>query len=556
MSDPQNHINERSDSKFDLPQTVPNERIDELLELNRKLQDEIVERESSESQLRKLSLAVEHAGDVILITDDQANIEYVNPAFTQITGYQVAEVIGKNPRILKSHAQDASVYAELWQTISSGNTWRGSMIERRKDGSFYPANISIAPIKNSAGTITHYVSIQHDASERQELEERMRESQKMEALGVLVGGIAHDFNNMLAGLIGNLFIARRKLAANSPALDNLANAEQITKAASEMVIQLLRYARRDEIQMQPFAFIPFISEAAKLAKISVPEDIEVISKLCNDELIVQADATQMQQIIMNLFNNARDALIDKGGAEKTITLEIATYTPDIGFKQRFPTITAEKMIHMSVSDNGCGIPAEQIDRVMEPFFTTKGVGKGTGLGLSMVNGSIRAHGGLLDISSQPGVGTTVHIYLPLSRSFISGDQQPHDAKVYYGTGECILIVDDDPVVRMSGRSVLENLGYKVLEASDGYEAVQTYMRHRHDIHLVILDLVMPRLGGVQAAARMQEVNPHLHTIFITSYEETSLQQHRPKAGAITLSKPYSIHHLSQVVHNQLGACRT
>jgi len=528
-----------------------NKQMEALLELNRKLQREVLDLATVESQLKKLSQAVEHAGDAVLITDKHANIEYVNPAFTRITGYTNAEVLGKNPRILKSSAQNEAVYTELWQTIGSGNIWRGSMIERRKDGSFYPATISIAPIKDSDGEITHYVSIQHDASERQELEERMRESQKMEALGVLVGGIAHDFNNMLTGLTGNLFIAKRKLEADSQAADSIANAEQITKTAAEMVKQLLQFARKDEVQIQPFAFNPFIREALKLAEISVPEDIQIQFKTCSKELVVQADSTQLQQIVMNLFNNARDALIEKGTADKTISLEVDSYTPDTLFLQRFPHIREETLMYMSVSDNGCGIPEAHIDKVMQPFFTTKSIGKGTGLGLSMVNGSILAHGGVLDITSIPGEGTTVHIYLPTANAPTLHQQQLSDQQLYFGKGEGILIADDDPVVRMSGRSVLESLGYRVFEASDGFEAVQAYHRHRHDVDLVILDLVMPRLGGVQAAEQIQGINPDLPIIFITSYEGQALHRNQPKSSEITLSKPYSVHSLSQVIHKQL-----
>ncbi|GAV20542.1 blue-light-activated protein [Mariprofundus micogutta] len=551
VNDSQQRVQKLLNTIDSLSASGVSEQVRELLELNQKLQSEIIEREKAESELLKLSQAVEHAGDAVLITDRNANIEYVNPAFTLVTGYKAEEVIGKNPRILKSTAQDESVYTDLWQTISNGKTWRGSMIERRKNGTFYPANISIAPIKNHNGEITHFVSIQHDASERQELEERMRESQKMEALGVLVGGIAHDFNNMLTGLTGNLFIARRKLKDNEAASDSIANAEQITKTASEMVKQLLKFARKDVIQVHPFEFKPFIRQAIQLAEISIPDDIQVLFKICDDELIVQADTTQLQQIIMNLFNNARDALIEKSDAQKTISLTVSSYKPDSAFKQRFTCLTSDKMVHLTVADNGCGIPAEHINKVTEPFFTTKGVGKGTGLGLSMVYSSIRSLGGILDITSTVGEGTVFHIYLPTIKSDALYNHSENDNHISYGKGESILIVDDDPVVRMSGRSVLESLGYKVFEASDGFEAVQTFNRHQHDIDLVILDLIMPRLGGVQAAERMREINPALPTIFVTSYEQKSLQQHQPKPGSVTLSKPYSIHNLSQTLRSQL-----
>ncbi len=194
------------------------------------------------------------------------------------------------------------MYADLWKTIQTGRTWRGSMIERCKDGSFYPANISIAPITDEDGEITNFVSVQHDVSERQELEERMRETQKMEALGVLVGGIAHDFNNMLTGIIGNLFIARRKIDTNSQAINAITNAEKIAESATNMVKQLLAFSRKDGVNIYPFSFTEFIKSAVKLAQISIPENIHLTFQCCDEPLMLRGDSTQLQQILMNLFN--------------------------------------------------------------------------------------------------------------------------------------------------------------------------------------------------------------------------------------------------------------
>ncbi len=539
-------LKDHSDSSVD-------NQVQKLLLLNQQLQLAISEHKETRYRLLKLSQAIEHAGDAVLITDLKGNIEYINPAFSRITGYTSEEVIGKNPRILKSTAQDASVYANLWQTISAGQTWRGSMIERRKDGSFYPANMSIAPITDEHGEITNFVAVQHDVSERQELEERMRETQKMEALGVLVGGIAHDFNNMLAGIIGNLFVAKRKLDADSPAINSIANAEQIAESATNMVKQLLAFSRKDGVNIHPFSFTVFIRDAFKLAQISIPENIILTFKCCDDQLMLRGDSTQLQQILMNLFNNARDALTEVNDQRKSISLAVEKYEPDTHFHQRFPSITAPQLIHMSVADNGCGIPEEQIHKVMEPFFTTKSVGKGSGLGLSMVFGAVQAHGGVIDIESEPNAGSTFHIYLPVDTCAIQAEQAREESPLHFGNGECILIVDDDPVVRMSGRSVLESLGYKVMEATDGGEAVQVFSNHCNEINLVILDLVMPCMGGIQAAALMRELVPSIRTIYITGYEPGKFKKFSPQPNEITLRKPYSIKQLSHTIHHQLAA---
>jgi len=545
------HVYELIQTLKDLSDSSVDDQMQQLLLLNRQLQLEISEHRDTRFRLQKLSQAVEHAGDAVLITNLKGDIEYINPAFSRITGYTPEEVIGKNPRILKSTAQNASAYADLWQTITAGKTWRGSMIERRKDGSFYPANMSIAPITDEHGDIINFVAVQHDASERQELEERMRETQKMEALGVLVGGIAHDFNNMLAGVIGNLFVARRKLDADSPAINSIANAEQIAESATNMVKQLLAFSRKDGVNIHPFSFTAFIRDAVKLAQISVPENINLTFQCCDEPLMLRGDCTQLQQILMNLFNNARDALAEVNHQHKSISLVVEKFEPDKHFLQCFPAMQAAQFIHMSVTDNGCGIHADQVNKVMQPFFTTKSVGKGTGLGLSMVFGAVQAHGGVIDIKSEPSVGSTFHIYLPVDTSAMQTEQAREESPLHFGNGECILIVDDDPVVRMSGRSVLESLGYKVMEASDGGEAVQVFSNHRHEINLVILDLVMPRLGGIQAAARMREIDPAVRTIYITSYEPGKFEKFSPQADEITLRKPYSIKLLSHTIHHQL-----
>jgi len=538
-------LKEVSDSSVD-------DQVQQLLLVNQQLQLEIAKHKETRFRLQKLSQAIEHAGDAILITDLKGDIEYINPAFSRITGYKPEEVIGKNPRILKSTAQDESVYADLWQTIKAGQTWHGAMIERRKDGSFYPANMSIAPITDKGGKITNFISVQHDASERQELEERMRETQKMEALGVLVGGIAHDFNNMLAGIICNLFIARRKVNADSPAINAITNAEQIAESATNMIKQLLAFSRKDTVKIHPFSFNVFIRDAVKLAQISVPENILFTFKCCDEQLMLRGDTTQLQQILMNLLNNARDALAEVNHQRPGISLIVEKFEPDSSFLKRFPAMQASQFIHMSLLDNGCGIPEEQINKVMEPFFTTKSVGKGTGLGLSMVFDAVHAHGGVIDIDSSPGVGSTFHIYLPVDTNALETEQSKEESPLHFGNGECILIADDDPVVRMSGRSVLESLGYKVMEASDGGEAVQIFSSHSDEINLVILDLVMPRLGGIQAAAQMRNINPAVRTIYITSYEPGKFDKFSPQADEITLRKPYSIKQLSHTIHHQLA----
>ena len=514
---------------------------------------DISQQKQHEDQLRKLSCCVEQSGEAMLITDRQGNIEYVNPSFTRLTGYQESEVLGKKPNILNSGKQGADFYSEMWQTITAGKSWQGKVIDRRKDGSFYPSFLTISPIhdqSDSPDTFTHFVGVQSDLTQIEEAEARFQQAQKMEAIGTLVGGIAHDFNNILAGITGNIYLAKDEAHELPEAVQMLDNADVLAFRAAEMIGQLLTFSRKSTVDMQAMPLTSFLKESMKLLSVSVPENIGVELHICDDELTIYGDSTQIHQMLMNLVNNGRDAI--EGVDNPLISICLESFDADEAFVRQRPWhINARHFAHICVSDNGCGVPGDQIEHLFEPFFTTKEQGKGTGLGLAMVYGAVKGHQGFVEVESEPGQGTSFHIYLPkletpaVADTVVSGEAMQ-------GKSECILLVDDDQSILEISSDVLISLGYRVLTASNGQEAVDLFKAQPDSIDLVLLDVVMPVMGGVAAYKRMREIKPDIKVMFCTGYDkEQSLTGNLDIANADILSKPFSIAAMSQSIRNKL-----
>ncbi|MDQ6950745.1 MAG: PAS domain S-box protein [Mariprofundales bacterium] len=506
-----------------------------------------------QEKVRILSQAVDQAGESIMITDKSGTIEYVNPAFTTITGYSAEEALGKNPRILKSGNQPPEFYEQMWKTIINGEPWHSTIVDKRKDGTQYPAINSIAPIMDDNHHITHYVAIQQDMTAHEELEERFRQAQKMEALGTLVGGIAHDFNNMLSGITGNIYLAKRQASALPKVVEKLERIEQLSLKASDMIKHLMAFARKSTVEMRPFGLASFMREVCKLCSTTMPERISLKKDICSDELTVRGDATQIQQLLMNLMNNARDALTDVVAPE--VSVRLTKYESDAAFCASHPNLKGRHFACIMVADNGCGISDEDQKHIFEPFYTTKEVGLGTGLGLSMAYGAVQSHGGILTVKSAPSKGTAFHIYLPLieEKQTVKAAVTNGDNTVC-GDGELILLVDDNANVREVGKNVLESLNYRVLEASDGLEAVKIFTDHQHEIAMIMMDIVMPRLGGVQATERIQRIDPNAKVLFVSGYDrDHALGEEMPSEEYTVLSKPYSIPGLSHMVREIIDA---
>jgi len=512
---------------------------------------DVTELRETEKHLHKLSTAIEQAGESIVITDREGLIEYVNPAFTKLTGYSAEEAIGQTPGILNSGNQDTSFYESMWHVILSGNIWHGKVIDRKKDGSFYPTTLTISPIFDKPGDATsfsHFVGIQSDLTRIEDMEHQFHQAQKMEAIGTLVGGIAHDFNNMLAGMTGNVFLAKQHAREMPLVLQNLANIEQLSYRAADMIQQLLTYARKSMVSMKAMPLTPFIKETLKLLRVSVPENITIVQDICSDTLRVTADSTQMHQVLMNLVSNARDAV--EGEDDPRICIGLETWQASEAFLENHAYVTAGSYAHLSVQDNGCGIPEHQIEHLFEPFFTTKEVGKGTGLGLAMVYGAVKTHHGFVEVDSLAGEGSTFHMYLPLLEPEKETEASLRHGELVYGHGEMILLVDDEQHIIETGQDVLNVLGYEVLTASDGQQAVDMFEAHSEEIGLCVFDIIMPVMGGDQAANIIRQTHPEAKIIFATGYDQHLL---KGMENETVLSKPFAIEEMSRLIRKQLDS---
>lgn len=511
------------------------------------IERDITERKQAQARIEILSQAIMQSGEAMTITDAGARIGFVNPAFTELTGYSEEEVLGKLPSILKSGNQNQAFYKAMWESLIRGEVWQGKVVNRKKSGEFYPAMLTISPVKNSDGDITNYIGLQQDLQSYEELEAQFHQAQKMAAIGTLVGGIAHNFNNDLAGITGNIYLAKRRLKADPDTIGKLEQAEKIAFSAAETIQQLLTFSRKGMVQMHSLSIAAFLKEAAKLHRASLPENIALQLDVKDKDMRINGDINQLQQMLMNLVTNAFDAM--QSTEHPSIRIVLRRFMASEAFATRHELAASGAYAHIMVSDNGCGIPPDHMQHIFEPFYTTKEIGRGTGLGLAMVYGAVRMHGGAVDIESS-AQGTSVHIFLPVVLSVESGMPIHLHGEVAQGSGETILLVDDNEMVLQTGRELLEDIGYRVLTADDGLSAIEVYRAHPHDIDLLILDVVMPRMGGVDALQAIREINPQARAIFASGYDK--LRSQADDIHDTLISKPFSVGKLSRAIRQTLS----
>ncbi len=510
---------------------------------------DITAHKRAKAERLRLMAAIEQVGEAIVMTDAQGIIQYVNPAFKQMTGYRGREVVGQNPRILKSGKQDELFYRNLWETISSGKSWAGRMVNKRKDGSFYTEDATISPVRDASGQITNYVSVQRDISDHLQLTAQFHQAQKMEAVGLLAGGVAHDFNNMLSVILGYAELALRKTAP-APALH--ADIEQIIKAAkrsADMTRQLLAFARKQTIIPVVLDLNQAVESMLKMLKRLIGEDIDLAWIPEKDLYQVEMDPVQVDQILANLCVNARDAIADVG----KVTIETGNAVFDETYCAVHPGFIPGEYVLLAVSDDGCGMDKETIDQIFEPFFTSKEVGKGTGLGLSMVYGIVKQNNGFINVYSEPGLGTTFRIYFSRHMGTALDIEQENAADIPLGHSETVLLVEDEAAILDMGKTMLEQLGYRVLASSLPDEALGMADDHAGEIQLLVTDVVMPNMNGRDLAERLQTLYPGIKTLFMSGYTADVIAHHGVLDKSVNfLQKPFSLRELAIKVRQALG----
>jgi len=497
---------------------------------------DITERKQAEEKLVRLATAVEQASEAILITDPEGTIVYANPAFERCTGYSPLEAIGQNPRVLKSGKHDAAFYQEMWHTLRSGRVWAGHLINKRKDGTLLEQEATISPVRNASGAIVNYVAVKRDVTREVELAEQLRQAQKMEAVGQLAGGVAHDFNNLLSSQF--LQVSLLTMDPNLPA-EVREGLEQIYKdaqRAANLVRQLLLFSRRKELCSRDLDLNAIVADLAKMLRRTIGEQLELRLNLAPGLPLVHADPGMMEQVLLNLAVNARDAMLAGG----TLTIETTAANMDDSLRELFPEAVPGQYVRLRVSDTGTGIPPEILPHIFEPFFTTKEVGKGTGLGLATVFGIVKQHRGAIKVANQPGRGVAFEIFLPTvitpagTASAVSAPAQ----NSHRGT-ETILLVEDEAGLRLPIQKMLTRHGYTVLEAADGLEAMGVWREHASAIHLLLTDLVMPgAMSGKELADQLLAEQAKLKVILMSGYSaEIAGRELNLRAGMLFMQKP-------------------
>lgn len=461
---------------------------------------------------RRLATTVEQVAETIVITDIEGTILYVNPAFEKNTGYSREEAIGKNPRILKSGQHDEGFYKHMWDTIASGAVWKGHLITRRKDGTLFDEEATISPIKNDAGKIINYVAVKRDVTKEVSLQKQLFQAHKMEAIGTLAGGIAHDFNNLLQVTLGYSEILLENKSEADPDYADLHNIHHAARSGAELVRSLLTFSRKTESKPVPMNLNNQIQRVEKLLHRTIPKMIDIRLDLEEDLARINADPAQIEQIVMNLAVNARDAMDDEG----SLSIRTENVTLDEDSCRLNVEAKPGRYVLLSVSDTGHGMDKETLQHIFEPFYTTKEVGRGTGPGLAMVHGIVQQHHGRITCYSEVGKGTTFKLYFAAISPIEEPTVEATDIMPAFGT-ETVLLVDDEDLVRELGRRILTRSGYTVLTATNGEEALKVYGREKERIALVILDLIMPTMGGKDCLKEILDIDPRARSLIASGY---------------------------------------
>ncbi|MBD3383672.1 PAS domain S-box protein [candidate division KSB1 bacterium] len=502
-------------------------------------------RKRAEAEYSRLATAIEQAGESIMITDCGGNILYVNPAFERISGYNKESVIGKRPSILKSDKQDKPFYDRLWGTIMNGKSWRGHFINRRKNGGLYKEEATISPIKDKNGKINSFVAVKRDVTDDIHREKQLYQAQKMEAIGRLAGGVAHDFNNLLTIITGYTELAIKQIDKNDPLRTNLEQIHKAIERGSNLTRQLLAFGRRQPLEAKVIDLNAVLGDMIKMLKRLLGDDIQLETSLDKTSGHIKADPGQIEQIIINLAVNARDAM--PGGGKLFIATEKRNL--DEKFCQTHPDLKPGTYVRISVRDNGVGMSEEIKSKIFEPFFTTKS--SGMGMGLSSVFGIVRQSGGYITCMSDIEKGTEFQIFFPAVDQPVEDESGEKEVETLPRGNETILLVEDETEVRELAARMLRLQGYTVLDAAQGGEALLLCEQHEGPIHLLIADVIMPKMGGTDLAKRLKAIKPEMHVLYISGFASNIINRESGDEEKAFLPKPFTYEEITRKVRQVL-----
>jgi len=506
---------------------------------------DITARKAAEQQLEQMAVIVESSEEAIIGSDLAGGITSWNRGAENVFGYSAAEIVGQSALLLcpmDLHYEQA----EILGRIGRGEGLKQQTDRLRKDGKRIRISATISPLKGSQGQVIGAAMIARDITRQQMLEEQLRQSQKMEAIGQLAGGVAHDFNNILAVIQMQIELAKMDGHFTAEQEMCLGEIETAARRGANLTRQLLLFSRRQRLQPRELDLSDSITSMTKMLRRILGEDIQIQFKYASQPLFVLADAGMIDQILMNLTLNSRDAM--PGGGH--LIIETAAVEMDELAVVQSMQGRPGSFVRLGVSDTGSGIPPDVLPRIFEPFFTTKDVGKGTGLGLATVFSIVQQHQGWINVASEPGRGTTFDIYFP---RLIKAPDQPAAAAptlaTMTGGKETILLVEDDDALRASVHRCLSGLGYRLLEAASGAAALRIWHEHRGEINLLLSDLIMPGgMTGRELGERLQEDDPKLKLVFVSGYSADIFKGDiTPRQGVKFLAKPFAAQALAETV---------
>ena len=504
-------------------------------------------------ELTRLRCAVEHMAEMLVVTDRDGLIRYVNPAFERVTGYSKDEVLGVHPRILGSGRPGDAARGAHKATIESGRVWSGRVTRRKKSGELYEEEATLSPVRDAEGNIVDFVAVGRDITDELVLEEQLLQSQKMEAVGRLAGGVAHDFNNLLTTISGYVSVLSQSLPGDDDRQDDLNEVERAVGRGADLTRRLLAFSRRDVVRPRLVDVGRVVTSTMALLRRAVGDNIELTIDLDPQPVMVVADPGQLEQMLTNLVVNAREAM-PAGG-----TMRVAVRACELGDDEarRLGVAAPGLYAKIVVSDTGIGIPSDVLGHVFEPFFTTKTKSEGNGLGLATVYAIVERAGGVVRVHTTPGRGSEFGVYLPLSTSGgVPAQAAAEDPTSPPPRGsEGVLVVEDEPAVLRLTTRMLSSLGYQVFGADNGEAALRVMEIEGPRIQCVVTDVLMPKMTGPRMVSLLRETHPELPVVFMSGYV---LEADGDLMGAVEdapwfIPKPFTADQLARTVRSALDA---
>ncbi|MCD6122062.1 MAG: PAS domain S-box protein [Spirochaetales bacterium] len=482
---------------------------------------DITEQEMMEGQYSQLFKAVEQSPIGIVISNSERKIVYINPWFVKLSGYSKEEIKGKSPAVFRSGEHPSEFYKNFDATVAEGNVWHGEMCNKRKDGELYWVDLTSIPIRDEHGEITGHIEYYFDITDKKKLEKQFLQAQKLETVGRLAGGVAHDFNNMLTVINGYSEVALAELKTSDTYYTYFKEIRDAGKRAEAIARQLLAFSRKQMLKPELLNINDVLNSLKKILLKLLGEDIKLVMELNDNVSLIEADEGQLEQVVMNLSVNARDAMPSGG----TLTFETGNIYLDESYVKIHRGAKKGKYVVITITDTGVGMDKDTQSKIFEPFFTTKPVGQGTGLGLSTVYGIVKQSGGNIWVYSEVNKGTTFKIYFPaVNASEKQEDEKSADHTANLKGNEKILVVEDDDLVRKIIVSALSNYKYNLFSADGGEEAAKVCSENR-DIDLIICDVVMPGMDGRQVAAVLLAYCPNAKVLYMSGYTNNVIAHH-------------------------------